>query len=208
MEGKEGGGESEEGRIRNARKYGEGLIVAGWDPLQLIEGGARRILRTPPGAWRPTAGSVFRYLCCWIQGARGVQECPPKRDSARWLLIMPDPRTLETVPTRARLAPTTYLRGWNVFPSLSLPSKGTRLRKESLSSDISKGRGINQDRMPFSPILYSPDHLNLRKIAIFARVSVSRSSVTLRGRRRRIFRWHTRTLGIINEKKTLEEGSR
>lgn len=54
MEGKEGGGrgggESEEGHIRNARKYGEGLIVAGWDPLQLIEGGARRILRTPPGA--------------------------------------------------------------------------------------------------------------------------------------------------------------
>lgn len=37
-------------RIRNARKYGEGLIVAGWDLLQLIEGGARRILRTPPGA--------------------------------------------------------------------------------------------------------------------------------------------------------------
>lgn len=40
--------------IRNARKYGEGLIVGGGgvggDLLQLIEGGARRILRTPPGA--------------------------------------------------------------------------------------------------------------------------------------------------------------
>lgn len=78
--------------IRAGRKYGEGLIAARRDLLQLIEGGARRILRTPPGARGPTAGSVFRYLCSWSQGARGVQECPPfPRNAIRpRLLIIPE----------------------------------------------------------------------------------------------------------------------